>query len=366
MGHPTHPLAAGLAGAAVGFGSGAALAARRSQPTPVPAPPTPRTFDQERDDVLWRLLSERPEPAWYDPPPVATDLIHGRLTAADLEELERRLEDEHRPSIPSDNAIARRRRVLNFIAYYAIPEALERTGLISHMPPEDVHTMARGAVAAGGDPFLADLVLDGLDQAGAPLPEGGTVLDFGSSSGRALRMLAAARPDLQCVGCDPNAEAIAWAQQWLGDRARFFVSPQAPPLDLSDASVDAAYAISIWSHFAEAPARAWLDEMARVVRPGGALLLTTHGFDMLATSARRGLISRESLAAAAQGMLQHGHHFIDVFGEDGDWGVKDPGWGNAYLTVEWLGEAIGADWAIAWYRPAALDASQDVIVLRRR
>src|SRR5262249_52668620 len=114
MGHPTYPLAAGLAGAAVGFGSGAALAARRSPPAPAPAPPAPPTFEQQRDDVFWRLLTERPVPGWYDPPPVATDLIHDRLTAADFEELERRLEPEHRPSIPDDNAIARRRRVLNF------------------------------------------------------------------------------------------------------------------------------------------------------------------------------------------------------------------------------------------------------------
>ena len=43
-------------------------------------------------------------------------------------------------------------------------------------------------------------------------PDGGTVLDFGSSSGRVLRILAAARPDLRCLGCDPNEDAIAWAE----------------------------------------------------------------------------------------------------------------------------------------------------------
>ncbi len=70
--------------------------------------------------------------------------------------------------------------------------------------PSDVHAMARGPVAAGGDAFTADFVLGALERAGSPLPEDARALDFGCSSGRVVRMLAAARPDVAWLGCDPN------------------------------------------------------------------------------------------------------------------------------------------------------------------
>jgi SAM-dependent methyltransferase len=191
------------------------------------------------------------------------------------------------------------------------------------------------------------------------------MLDFGSSSGRVLRVLAAARPDVRSLGCDPNTGAIAWAQAHLP--GEYFVSAQQPPLpDLPDGALDAAYAISIWSHFAPEPALAWLQEMHRVIRPGGALVVTTHGWDTLADGLRTGRQAPATVAAAAAEFVAHGHFFVDVFGEGGDWGVKDPGWGNAYLTLDWLiGRTQGA-WSARLLWPGFLDGNQDVIVLERR
>ena len=40
-------------------------------------------------------------------------------------------------------------------------------------------------------------------------------LDFGCSSGRVVRALAAAWPEAEWHGCDPNADAIAWAREHL-------------------------------------------------------------------------------------------------------------------------------------------------------
>ena len=197
------------------------------------------------------------------------------------------------------------------------------------------------------------------------MPEGGTVLDFGASSGRVLRAVAAGRPDLRCIGCDPNEAAIAWAAEHL-PMARFFASPQRPPLDLAGGSVDLVYAVSIWSHFAEPPAVEWLKEMHRVLAPGAALVMTTHGLDCLTTLLRREHVSEQTAAAAASSMLQGRLHFVDVFGPDGDWGVKDDGWSNAYFTLEWLLSATGDDWSVRLDWNGALDQVQDVIVLERR
>ena len=61
-----------------------------------------------------------------------------------------------------------------------------------------------------------------------------------------------------------------------------------------------------------------------------------------------------------------GHKYFDVFGEDGDWGVKDPGWGNSYTGVDWLAAHVTPAWSIRLFRPAMLAQNQDVFVLERR
>ena len=320
---------------------------------------------EARERVLVEVLLERPGPPSRDPLTIITDLIEMRLTDADRAAVEAVLEGTPADLWSQVGDSSRRRLTLNLAAHYGLTDVLERAGLAAAMPDESIHAMARGPVAAGGDTFVSDLIFDALDTAGLPVSEGATILDFGASSGRVLRMIAAARPDLRCLGCDPNTDAIRWASTNL-PMAEFFHSPIAPPLDLPEHSIDLVCAISIWSHFAEAPALAWLAEMHRVLAPGGTLLITTHGFDCLAVQLRNGAISPGTASAAAAAMITSGHHFVDVFGEDGDWGVKDAGWGNAYLTLDWLQSRVGAMFSTCLLRPGALDRVQDVIVLQRR
>jgi len=323
------------------------------------------TAEQAREDAAVALLLDRPEPGWLEGATPVTDGVHARLQPGDAAAVLERMESFEAELHASAEEPARRRLVLNFAAAYGVAPVLERSGLLGAMPPEDVHAMARGSVAAGGDFFTADLIFDALEHAGMAVGEGATLLDFGASSGRVLRAIAAGRPDLECLGCDPNAGTIAWAAEHL-PMARFFVSPQRPPLALADASVQIAVAVSIWSHFAEEPAVAWLAELHRVLAPGGALVLTTQAFDSLSTLLRRGHVSPGTATAAAAAMVEGRHHFVDVFGPEGDWGVKDAGWGDAYFTLEWLLGRTGDDWAVRLNWPGALDQAQDVVVLERR
>jgi len=367
-------VAAGLVGAAAAGATGAdrrgqhrtelavAEASERARREVLYAAPSP---DQVREDVLADVLRERPDPPLRDPGTMITDLIDGRLTEADHAAVEGALDGFPAHLWSQTRGASRRRLTLSFAAHYGLSDTLKRAGLVAAMPDESIHAMARGPVAAGGDCYLSDLVFDAVTDAGLTVADGSTVLDFGASSGRVLRIIAAARPDLRCLGCDPNTAAVGWASANL-PLAEFFESPIAPPLDLPDQSIDLVYAISIWSHFAEAPAIAWLTEMHRVLAPGGGLMITTHGFDCLAVQLRSGGISPGTASAAAAAMITSGHHFVDVFGENGDWGVKDAGWGNAYLTLDWLQSHVGAMFSTRLLRLGALDRVQDVIVLERR
>ena len=77
-------------------------------------------------------------------------------------------------------------------------------------------------------------------------------------------------------GSDVNAKAIDWCRDNLGF-ARFERNTLAPPLDFDPASFDFAYALSVFTHLTAELQLAWRDEMLRVLRPGGVLLVTTHG-----------------------------------------------------------------------------------------
>jgi hypothetical protein len=205
-----------------------------------------------------------------------TNMLFERLRPEDVAAVETAADAVQRAALAAADESQRRTLTLAFGVYHRVPGVLERTALSPARPPEDVHAMARGADAAGGGYWYADLIAEEAALGGAQIGELGAALDFGCSSGRVVRVLAAAYPGVRWLGCDPNEAAIRWASDELQD-VSFFVSPQDPPLELQSGSLDLAFAISVWSHYGANSAVRWLAEMHRVLKPGGLLLLTTHG-----------------------------------------------------------------------------------------
>jgi SAM-dependent methyltransferase len=104
-----------------------------------------------------------------------------------------------------------------------------------------------------------------------------TVLDFGCGCGRTSRHWR--RP---IHGTDIRPELVAWCQQNLP--GEYTVNAPEPPTPYPDSSFDVVYAVSVFTHLTLDRQRRWLAEFARIIRPGGVLLLTTHG-DRLAAEA---------------------------------------------------------------------------------
>jgi SAM-dependent methyltransferase len=179
-----------------------------------------------------------------------------------------------------------------------------------------------------------------------------------------VRALAATWPQAEWHGCDPNAGAIAWAQEHLPGIS-FLCSTQEPPLPYDDAYFDWVCAISIWSHYGEQAAVAWLEEMHRIVRPGGQLVLTTHGLHSIAHYAATGERTPAQLERIRDAMYRTGFWFADEFGAKGDWGVKHPQWGTAFFTPEWLLARVTPRWVVESFDVGANAGNQDVYVLRR-
>ncbi len=293
-----------------------------------------------------------------------TDLLYERLTEEDVAALESKLEPAEAALWETADLADRKRLALAFAAHYEVQPALERSGLSAAMPPAEVHSMARSPAAAGGSTYYADLVLDALRQTGFEPGAGQAGLDFGCSSGRVVRVLASAMPELEWHGCDPIPDAVEWARGHLPG-IRFEQSPEYPPLPYDDGSFDFAFAISIWSHFSERAGLDWLRELHRVVRPGGRLLLTTHGYQTISHTFAHGVRSHEQLTDVNAALYERGFWFAPEFGEHGDHGVANPDWGTAFLSPEWLLARATPEWRVGLFAPGRVEDNQDLYVLER-
>jgi SAM-dependent methyltransferase len=100
------------------------------------------------------------------------------------------------------------------------------------------------------------------------------VLDWGSGCGRIARYAAKARNG-SLVGCDIDEDNVLWCARNLPGEYAF--TGMQPPLPFPDGHFDLVYGLSVFTHFREPLQDAWLEELRRVVRPGGIVMVTTHG-----------------------------------------------------------------------------------------
>jgi glycosyltransferase involved in cell wall biosynthesis len=333
------------------FGRAPGGASEPTTPTAVPPP------------SIWEPTA-RTVPIAYAEGSEATDRLYSRLSAEDVAAVERRLDESERAYWAQSHDAHQRLMTLVYGTWHRVSAVIEKTGLSPEQPPDSVHAMARGPLAAGGDLYYADLLADALRRVGGSMDDVRRGLDFGCSSGRVVRALNAAWPDADWHGADPNADAIAWASENLPG-IRFLRSPQEPPLPYGDASFDFVYAISIWSHFGDHAALTWLEEMRRITRPGGRLVLTTHGLQSVAFYGSIGERTPAQLERIREALYRRGFWFADEFGESGDWGIRHPEWGTAFLTPEWLASHACPQWAIDDFAVGQNAENQDLYVLRR-
>jgi len=326
------------------------------EPEPGPEPGAPARFARGLGSALLGVHATGVSQALYE-----------RLDADDVSEVERLISES--PELkscyaPVSDPGVRRHLLLAFGVSLSVPAVLAKTGLSDAQPPEAIHAMARGPISAAGGLYEADLLSDALASIGVDLADRREALDFGCSSGRVVRALAAAYPLVHWHGCDPNASAIAWAGENLPG-IDFFVNDDVPPLPLTDGSLDLVYAVSIWSHFAPELGLRWFEEMRRVLVPGGHLVCTTHGLASVAFYATSELRTPEQAEEIVGALYDRGWWYAAEFGEEGDWGVVNPAWGTTFFSPEWLLANLCPRWRVLEFAPGRNQGNQDVYVLQR-
>jgi SAM-dependent methyltransferase len=125
-----------------------------------------------------------------------------------------------------------------------------------------------------GAEFLSNLIRKHL-------PAGGNervkVLEWGCGAARILRHLPLHLGEqYELTGSDYNEHSIAWCRRNIPN-ARFVQNRLTPPLPFADDSFDAVYALSVLTHLSEELNFAWLNELIRVTRKDGIILLTIKG-----------------------------------------------------------------------------------------
>lgn len=98
------------------------------------------------------------------------------------------------------------------------------------------------------------------------------VADIGCGVGALHRALAPISS--QIFGCDPSRECLAQAAQ--ANPAALYTEADASALPWADDTVDAALAVCVMHHIEKPKRLAALDEMRRIVRPGGLVILIEH------------------------------------------------------------------------------------------
>jgi len=107
--------------------------------------------------------------------------------------------------------------------------------------------------------------------------QGKKVLDWGCGPARLLRHLPELLgPESEIHGTDYNPKSIRWNTENLPG-IRFNLNKLEARLPYDSNSFDAIYGISIFTHLSESMHSEWYNELHRILKPGGLLLLTTQG-----------------------------------------------------------------------------------------
>jgi SAM-dependent methyltransferase len=107
-----------------------------------------------------------------------------------------------------------------------------------------------------------------------------SVLDFGCGCARVLRYFS--KDDhQQLFGADIDHETINWCKNSLCELATFDHINAFEKTHYEDNAFDLIYGISVFTHLPEDMQHFWLNELKRITAPGGYVILSVHGPELL-------------------------------------------------------------------------------------
>ncbi|MEL6478368.1 MAG: class I SAM-dependent methyltransferase [Pseudomonadota bacterium] len=162
-----------------------------------------------------------------------------------------------------------------------------------------------------------------------------TVLDFGCGIGR-VAMPFHHKYGRPTHACDVLKKYVDWLSDALPD-VDIHRSGMEPPLKFDDETFDLVYSISVWTHMDNDAGTAWLQEIKRVLKPGGMALISTSSYGQLEKHRKHRLADRKSAwegvtdeQVKEEGVVFRGNEFKNM-GEAYGVTIHDPD----YVMREW-------------------------------
>jgi cyclopropane fatty-acyl-phospholipid synthase-like methyltransferase len=211
-----------------------------------------------------------------------------------------------------------------------------------HLPPPELRY--RVGASPDAEEFItvgkncAEDIKSALGMIGYEFGSFNRILDFGCGCGRTLVHLQSSAPAARIDGADIDMPAIEWCKDHL-DFATFSLSKETPPLDYATDTFDLIYAISVFTHLDEEYQFRWLDELRRVAKPRGIVLLTVN-----------------PLNRTDQGF---------VFERTYEQGLFPAWYHNAYHSQQYVLKNFGKYFKVLDYLPRSMNAHQDVVLLQK-
>lgn len=139
------------------------------------------------------------------------------------------------------------------------------------------------------------------------------VLDWGCGPARIIRHFPELAPEATSLNAtDYNEGTIQWCQKHLPG-IQFSQNELMPPLKYEDDQFDLVYGISIFTHLSENAHQEWLEELFRILRPGGILFLTLHGSAFMDKLEPQEQLKFDANQLIVRGQVKEGHRTFIAF-----------------------------------------------------
>lgn len=139
------------------------------------------------------------------------------------------------------------------------------------------------------------------------------ILDWGCGPGRAIRHLPHYfESETEFYGTDYNRKSIDWCSKNLPDISFNHNSLEAD-LPYENDLFNLIYGISIFTHLSEQMHYNWFNELKRVLKPGGILLVTTQGANFKLKLTGSELNRFDTGQLVVRGKVKEGHRTYSAF-----------------------------------------------------
>jgi len=189
------------------------------------------------------------------------------------------------------------------------------------------------------------------------------ILDFGAGCGRTLIHFVRDNPAIYATDVDESAVRFL-ARHYRAVRATR--NEFDPSLPYPDGFFDVVYSVSVFTHLSPASQQAWLQELHRVLKPGGLALLTTQGYTALHV-VPQWVPAWEHLSEAD--LREKGALYLEDPQRETDpanYAGISRSYGITFFTPEYVRAEWGRLFQVEEIQDGVIDHLQDLVVLRKR